>query len=328
VPVFALTIHYNNKGPFVATSATRGQLYLELSTTDAGWLELVVQVGPLDDQLEYVLERVGPGDTLRFQYDLLSRHSDASIEQLARAARKDDPLSLQQGHRIGLDVNEAPAPWNKRLRGVRLSHPEGGGFHLLLGTIPQNHARVFLMAANERERWSWQLPDLYSGQALGVEVVETTWCSDFLDVSPQDPNDDRLALEMLFRTSTPGALHAVTHHLKFPSKRAAAAAVGALKASGFTLDGPSGADERWFMRVRHEIVPTEASLQAARALLRSVCPDGVHAGWQGSLIRLRRKNLAKKTGNATAGKRKVKSARRKAAKKSGTRKVTKNGRKR
>jgi hypothetical protein len=129
------------------------------------------------------------------------------------------------------------------------------------------------------------LPDLHSGEAIAIEVVETTWCSDFHDVSPQDPNDDRLALEMLFRTSTPGALHVVTHRLNFPSEPVALAAVEALKASGFTLDGPWGADEFWFMRVSHEIVPTEASLQAARGLLSSVCPEGEHAGWQGRRVR-------------------------------------------
>jgi hypothetical protein len=285
VAVFALTIHYNNQGPFVATSPTRAELFFELSTTDAGWLKLVVHVGPIDDPLEYVLERVGPGDRLRFQYDILSEPLEASIEQLPSAAREDGTLCLGAGKRIGLDVIEAPAPWDEDLRGERLSHPEGGGFQLVLGTIPRDHARVFLMAGNEKERWNWQLPDLHSGNALAIEVVETTWCSDFYDASPRDPNDDRLALEMLFRTSELGALHAVTHRLNFASEAVAVTAVEALNASGFKVDGPWGSDEHWFMHVSHRIVPTEASLRAARALLSSLCPTGEHAGWRGMLVR-------------------------------------------
>lgn len=325
--VFALAIQYNDQGPFVATSPTRAQLGFELSTTDAGWLKLVVHVGPIDRALEYILERVGPGDRLRFQYNIISEPLEASIEQLASAARKHDSLHLREGHRIGLDVKEAPARWDHDLRGVRLSHPEGGGLQLLLGTTPKDHARVFVMAFNERERWQWQLPDLHSGEALAIEVVETTWCTDFYDVSPQDPNDDRLALEMLFRTSPSGTLHAVTHTLNFPSEKVAAAAVDALKDSEFALDGPWGADELWFVRVSHEIVPTESSLQAARALLSSLCPASEHAGWRGRPVKPPRKQAAKKAGKSTAGKRETKSGRRKAAKKGGKGKASRNVRK-
>jgi hypothetical protein len=139
-------MHYNNQGPFVAASPKRAQLYLELSSTNAGWLKLVVHVGPT----EYVMERIGPGDRLRFQYELLSEPLKSSIEQLASAARQ-EALCLRDGHRISLDVKEAPTPWDERLRGVRLSHPEGGEFRLLLGTIPKDHARVFLIAPNGRE---------------------------------------------------------------------------------------------------------------------------------------------------------------------------------
>ena len=39
-------------------------------------------------------------------------------------------------------------------------------------------------AENEDERWNWQLDDLYDGDSIELEIVETNWNTPFPRVEP------------------------------------------------------------------------------------------------------------------------------------------------
>lgn len=174
--MFALTIHVDDHGPFVATGE-RGDIVATLSTTSDGWLRLRVTVGADQSGDAHVVERLGPGHRIRFQFDILGPDAcESSIERLPTAGALGSPAALRDGHRLGLDVH------HPRHEGTRLSHPDDGGFTLMLGALPRDHARVFVMAGNDHEAWQWQLPDLYSGDAIAFDVVETTWTSPYPNV--------------------------------------------------------------------------------------------------------------------------------------------------
>ncbi len=45
----------------------------------------------------------------------------------------------------------------------------------MLGNIPLDYARTFVMAGNHQDRWHWQLPDLRSEEEVAFHIVETDW---------------------------------------------------------------------------------------------------------------------------------------------------------
>ncbi len=60
----------------------------------------------------------------------------------------------------------------------------------MLANIPLNHARAFVMAWNQSERWHWQLPDLHSDEGVAFHIIETDWCDEPPSVrSASDPHD-------------------------------------------------------------------------------------------------------------------------------------------
>lgn len=54
----------------------------------------------------------------------------------------------------------------------------------MLGNIPLDHARTFVMAWNHQVRWHWQLPDLHPDEEVTFLIVETDWCDEPPIVEP------------------------------------------------------------------------------------------------------------------------------------------------
>ncbi len=52
----------------------------------------------------------------------------------------------------------------------------------MLANIPRDHARCWISAGNEIEEWTWQLDDLYAGDWIEFQIVETDWCDPFPNV--------------------------------------------------------------------------------------------------------------------------------------------------
>ena len=121
-----------------------------------------------------------PGDRVRFTYrvpsDLVG--TAPSLESLVKAGAPPAP-----GHRFGIDLRRGELPL------VRLSHPPGGSFDFMLGNLPRDHARCFVLAGNSHERWRWQLVDLYDGDSLSLEIVETDWNTTFPHIEPVPPSE-------------------------------------------------------------------------------------------------------------------------------------------
>ncbi len=132
------------------------------------------------EEADYWLKTIKPGDRLKFSYAVNTESADSTVAAIEGFARKEETYTITPGLRIGLDVarKDGSKP--------RLSHPPDGGFDFMLGNIPRDHARCFVMAENEEERWNWQLDDLYDGDSIELEIVETDWNTPFPRVEPNN----------------------------------------------------------------------------------------------------------------------------------------------
>jgi hypothetical protein len=96
-------------------------------------------------------------------------------------------------------------------------------------------------------------------------------------------SDDRAALEQLLHASKSGVPHVVLHYLYFPGESAAAEAAARLRSLGFKTEERLGADgTNWLVLARHEIVPTDETIAAAREVMEDLTRvrDGEYDGWE------------------------------------------------
>ena len=70
-----------------------------------------------------------------------------------------------------------------------MSHPPNGEFGVVIANVPLSHARVFVTADNEGESWRWQLVDLWAGNSLELDVVETDWNTPFPRIKRVDSEE-------------------------------------------------------------------------------------------------------------------------------------------
>ncbi len=170
---YALSIRYNDQMPITAL-AERGGLNVHLYNSTEGYLHMCVSVkrGEADFQ-DYWVRTIMPGDRIEFTYSYATQASRDNIAEIEGIARKHETYAVPAGLRIGFDFKSASR------EKVRLSHPPQGGFSFMLGNIPGDHARCFVMAENEEEGWNWQLDDLYDGSWVTLEFVETSWNTPF-----------------------------------------------------------------------------------------------------------------------------------------------------
>ncbi len=174
-----LKVTYNDKGPFTAIPLDRvgPSLHMYNSTEDFIHLCISEKLGHTDD---YWLKTIKPGDRLKFSYSQAPENTESTISAIENYARSGETYSVSSGLRIGFDMMIPGKPK------VRLSHPDDGGFSLIVGTVPRDHARCFCMAGNEVEKWNWQLVDLYDGDEVDLEIVETEWNTPFPQIEKQD----------------------------------------------------------------------------------------------------------------------------------------------
>ena len=100
------------------------------------------------------------------------------MKRLYQFARKPVAWRRTPKFRFGLDVRL------KTGNTVRTSHPKRGVFSFMLSNIPLDYARAFVMAWNRKERWHWQLTDLYPDEEVSFHIVETDWCDEPPIVKP------------------------------------------------------------------------------------------------------------------------------------------------
>lgn len=96
-------------------------------------------------------------------------------------------------------------------------------------------------------------------------------------------SDDRAALEQVFQASRPDAPHVVLHYLYFPARNAAEEAAAELRSLGFEIEERLGADSmNWLVLARHEVVPTEDTIAAARKTMENLARarNGEYDGWE------------------------------------------------
>ena len=95
--------------------------------------------------------------------------------------------------------------------------------------------------------------------------------------------DDRAAIAELMEASKPGQPHVLLHYLYFPRESAARNAANKLCHYGFHTEERLGAEGvTWLVLARHDIVPTEAAISAARQLMESLAEscNGEYDGWE------------------------------------------------
>ncbi len=171
--IFGLSISYNDQGPFTAL-AEPGGLNVHLYNSIEGYVYMGVSVKRSEaDSQDYWVKTIRPGDRIEFTYSYATQAVSDNIAEIEGIARKNETYAVPAGLRIGFDFQSA------RRGKVRLSHPPQGGFSFILGNIPSDHARCFVMAENEEEGWNWQLDDLYDGDWVKLEFVETSWNTPF-----------------------------------------------------------------------------------------------------------------------------------------------------
>ncbi len=181
--MYALNIEYNAV-PFTALSSERGGLGVHLYNSDEGYVHLHVMVRRGNDQkADYWLKTIKPGDILRFTYCRASADTSDTISEIEACSAPNGRYELSLGCRIGFEVQ------SEKREKVRLSHPPEGGFDFMLANIPLNHARCSVMADNETESWNWQLDDLYDGDSIQLDFVETTWNTPFPRVERINEDD-------------------------------------------------------------------------------------------------------------------------------------------
>jgi len=101
-------------------------------------------------------------------------------------------------------------------------------------------------------------------------------------------SDDRAALGALLSVTSAGALHVVLHYLYFPEEDAAAAAAAELRSFRFETEERLGADgTNWLVLARHEVVPSEETIAAARRTMEGVARRhrGEYDGWEAEVQR-------------------------------------------
>jgi Regulator of ribonuclease activity B len=95
--------------------------------------------------------------------------------------------------------------------------------------------------------------------------------------------DDSDALAQLRRESTRVGHRNVLHYLYFSRREDAATSAAALRASGFSTEERLGADGvNWLVLARHEIVPSEETIGAARTTMEELARQhgGEYDGWE------------------------------------------------
>ena len=170
--MYCLCIEYNNFTPFMALSSGAGGLGATLSAASGEQMCLRVLVTRDDEDADYFVRTVRPGDSIRISYRE-SRSGDVDNMASIADCERSDEFSPSAGMRLGVDVETiGKVP-------IRLSHPADGAFDLIVGNVPLRHARTTVLAYSDSEEWSWQLSNLCDGVALDMKVVETAWCSTF-----------------------------------------------------------------------------------------------------------------------------------------------------
>lgn len=176
--IYGLEICYNGKSPLRCFSKERGGVNVHLYTAQGGKLRLDVSLKTARQSKEYSLTELLPGDSLNFKFLCRTRSGGQSMAKLRQLNRKPVAWRRTPKFRFGLDVRLKTGDT------VRTSHPKGGGFSFMLGNIPLDHARAFVMAGNRKERWHWQLTDLYPDEEVSFHIVETDWCDEPPSVKP------------------------------------------------------------------------------------------------------------------------------------------------
>ena len=171
-PVYGLEVSYNGSTPLCGFSRERGGVSAHLYQMKGGCLRLDIIIESSRGKVEHSLHPVIPGDSLVFKFLQCPQPRRQTLSKLAHLARKPLVWRMRKRFRLGLDC---------RLKSgdtVRTSHPKGATFRFMLANVPLDHARAFVMAANDKEKWHWQLPDLHPGEELAFHIVETDWCSE------------------------------------------------------------------------------------------------------------------------------------------------------
>jgi hypothetical protein len=169
MPHFGLEIRYNNRVPVRCFSTVRGGVSAHLFTAKKNRLRLNVTVKRGQRRTTYSLPTIVPGDVFRFRFLKRRRAGRQTIAKLRRFTRGPVTGRTRKGFRLGLDFHL------KTGENIRTSHPKDGGFSFMLGNIPLEHARVFVMAWNRKENWHWQLSDLHPNEEVIFHTVETDW---------------------------------------------------------------------------------------------------------------------------------------------------------
>src|SRR4051794_22667670 len=97
-------------------------------------------------------------------------------------------------------------------------------------------------------------------------------------------SSDRAAIEQLRQSSRSGVPHIILHYQYFPGKSAATAAAAELRQQGFATEERLRADgTNWLVLARHEIIPSESALGAARQVMENLTRIGAgEIRWMGS----------------------------------------------
>ena len=96
-------------------------------------------------------------------------------------------------------------------------------------------------------------------------------------------SNDRVALEQLRRDDARGGSRTILHYLYFPRREDADTSARELRASGFGTEQRLGADgANWLVLARHEVVPSEDTIAAARQRMECLARDhgGEYDGWE------------------------------------------------
>jgi hypothetical protein len=170
--LFVLSVTYNEQGPFVAVTRKRAVLSAALFASEGEPLRLLVTAPDGEGVRDYQLEGLRPGDQLCLRYDVCADDRASSIERLPSSAHPGEtPWVPAEGQRAGLEVTDIG---DKEYVRKRLDRRHDEDLQRMFGPLPLDHVRVVVMAAKEPERWSWRLPDLYSGDAIAIKVMRPT----------------------------------------------------------------------------------------------------------------------------------------------------------
>ena len=182
--MYGIELQINDDPPLIGWSKTNG-LFAFLALFDDGGLQLRITVKEDESSADkdYWFWPLEGGDRIRMTYRISEEAGDSTFETCGEREDEDDvPVKCPQGLRWGLDFTFVPRDPSARTldpKTVRLSYPMGGSFRLFWGNIPRDHARCFVMAGTETEKWHWQLPDSHDGDSIELRVVQTDWNTPF-----------------------------------------------------------------------------------------------------------------------------------------------------